>query len=452
MKNLMAWLPVLALVAACSKEGNPVALPTDPSPPGLQLSLRADRSQLVAGSVSPAVLTISALRADGWPAADGTTVTVNTTLGAFSFDGAGKPVQLTTITLAGGHGTTQLFAGTAAGMATVMATAGSVVATLNVPITAAPVVPVANFTFDRDGLTVIFTDTSTGAPDTYRWDFGDGQSSALRNPSHTYASAATYQVALAVTNAGGTSNKAQFVAVSLGARPVAGFDYLISGRQVNFIDASVGATSWNWNFGDGTRDTVRNPIHIYPAPGPYTVTLAASNSAGSNAANKVVTIEAGTPPKAAFTYTIFGQQVNFIDASTGGPIVWQWEFGDGETSRTRSPIHTYAAPGPYTVTLTVVNAADSDSVSQVVTIVPGTPPAAAFTFKPNGLQVNFADASTGGPTSWRWSFGDGSSSTQQNPVHVYAAYGNYTVTLTVTNASGGTTSATQIVTLAAPAP
>src|SRR5205085_11796038 len=182
------------------------------------------------------------------------------------------------------------FPGTAPGTASILASLGTTVASLNLPIAAPPPLPVANFTASMNGLTVLFADASTGSPATYAWDFGDAQTSSERNPSHTYRNAATYPVMLVVTNDAGQSSKTQFITVSVGTAPVAAFDFTITGQQVNFVDASVGATSWQWSFGDSATATVRNPIHSYIAPGAYTVTLAASNAAGTTTANKVVTI------------------------------------------------------------------------------------------------------------------------------------------------------------------
>jgi PKD repeat protein len=450
LKSLSIFL-ALAFAMSCSKEGNPVALPTTPggqSSP-VSLAVKADQSQLIAGTSKPATLTVTATHADGTPAADGTVVSLNTSLGGFSFDTAGKPVQLTTVTLVAGHASVQFFPGKAAGTANIMASLGTTVASLNLPIALAPVPPVANFTFSPNGLTVLFTDTSTGSPVTYTWDFGDAQTSNEHNPSHTYRNAATYPVMLVVSNDGGQSSKSQFVTASLGTPPVASFDATVTGLQVNFVDSSVGATSWQWNFGDGNTATVRNPIHSYIAPGAYTVTLAAANAAGSSTSNKVVTIAPGTPPKAAFSFTVTAQQVNFVDSSTGSPSAWQWSFGDSGTSTARNPIHTYSSAGAFTATLTVSNNFGSDASSQVVTIAPGQPPKSAFTFKTSGLQATFADASTGSPSSWSWTFGDGGQSTQQNPVHTYGAFGNYTVSLLASN-SAGSNSSNQIVTLAPP--
>jgi PKD repeat protein len=451
--RLLLWpAGLLALALSCSKEGNPVALPTAPGGPQspLSLSVKTDRAQLTAGTSVPATITLTATHADGSPAPDGTPVTLNTSLGAFSFDSAGKPVQSATATLVGGRAAVQFFPGAAAGTANIMAAAGTAVAALNLPIVAAPPLPVANFTFAANGLTVLFADASTGSPSGWAWDFGDAQTSSERNPSHTYRSAATYPVMLVVTNAAGQSSKSQFVPVSLGVPPKAAFDFTVTGQQVNFVDMSTDATSWQWSFGDGATSNVRSPVHVYTVAESYTVTLAASNAAGSATANKVVVIAPPKPPKAAFTVAVTGQQANFVDASTDA-LTWQWSFGDGTGGTTRNPIHTYASAGAYTATLTVANTAGSDTAAEVVTIAAGQPPKSAFTFKANGLQVNFADASTGNPATWNWSFGDGSSSTLPNPLHVYPAYGNYTVVLQVANGNGSNSSS-QIVTLTAPAP
>lgn len=447
----LVCLVALLFVAAC-KDGNPVAPPTGtqgPGPDSYTVTVTASRSQVEAKSTGAVTLTVVALRSDGSNAPDGTQVTLNTSLGSFGSDATGKPVQLTTAILSGGRATAQFFAGDTTGIANILASIGTNVGQLNLPIVAAPPVPVADFTFTTANLSVIFTDTSTGSPTSWRWQFGDGNESTDRNPRYSYAAAGSYTVTLTVRNNSGENSKSQFVTVTLGSPPVAAFEFTISGQQVNFVDKSTGGpTSWAWTFGDGTSSNQRNPIHIYPAPGTYTVTLTATNAAGSNATSNVVTITSGTPPTAAFDATVTGRQVNFVDKSTGDPTSWSWDFGDGGTSTSRNPIYTYAAAGTYTVTLTVGNAAGTNSTSKAVKIEPGTPPVAVFQYSTTNRQVNFIDKSTGNPTSWNWNFGDGTSSTQQNPVHLYGAAGNYTVTLTVSNADGSN-STSQIVTIAA---
>ncbi len=152
------------------------------------------------------------------------------------------------------------------------------------------------------------------------------------------------------------------------------------------------------------------------------------------------------PPVAAFTGSPTSGDmpltVNFTDQSTGSPTSWSWTFGDGGTSSAQNPSHTYTAAGTYTVSLTATNAVGSDIETKVgyITVTNPPPPTAAFTGSPTSgtypLNVSFTDQSTGAPTSWDWTFGDGGTSTAQHPSHTYTAAGIYTVSLTVTNAYG----------------
>jgi PKD repeat protein len=153
-----------------------------------------------------------------------------------------------------------------------------------------------------------------------------------------------------------------------------------------------------------------------------------------------------TPPTAAFvgspTSGTIPLTVSFTDQSTGSPTTWSWTFGDGGTSTAQNPDHTYTSAGTYTVSLTVTNAAGSDGFTRNGYISVGTPPppTAAFSGAPTvgtyPLAVSFTDESSGAPTSWSWTFGDGGTSTLANPSHTYTAAGTYTVTLDVTNAYG----------------
>jgi len=152
--------------------------------------------------------------------------------------------------------------------------------------------------------------------------------------------------------------------------------------------------------------------------------------------------------------------VTFTDVSTGQPTAWSWNFGDGGASTERNPAHTYAVAGDFTVTLTVTNDGGSDDVTDVdcVSVAPaagGDPPVAEFTVSTtNGLTpltVQFTDASTEVPTVWNWSFGDGGTSTTQNPGHTYTAAGTFTVGLTARNAYGSDTETrTDLVTVTDP--
>jgi|GEM_PF-4671307 len=156
------------------------------------------------------------------------------------------------------------------------------------------------------------------------------------------------------------------------------------------------------------------------------------------------------PPTAAFSYSPTnpkpGDTVTFTNTSTGSPTSWSWNFGDGGTSSQQNPSHVYTSNGNYTVSLTVANTAGSSSTSKSVSVVAG--PVASFTYTPASpapnQSVSFTDTSSGSPTSRSWSFGDGQTSTAQNPSHVFTPAGNYTVTLTVTNNAGSDTTTRQV--------
>jgi len=138
--------------------------------------------------------------------------------------------------------------------------------------------------------------------------------------------------------------------------------------------------------------------------------------------------------------------IQFIDESTNSPTMWVWSFGDGVTSTYQNPTHTYSTSGTYTVTLTVTNAAGSNTLTKAslitVTGITKAPRASLVSNVTAGavpLTVQFLDNSTNSPTGWAWSFGDGSTSNLQNPVHTYMLVGVYTVTLTSLNAGGSDT-------------
>ncbi len=303
-------------------------------------------------------------------------------------------------------------------------------------------------------VTVAFTDTSTGAPTAWSWDFGDGTTSALRDPIKIYNAAGTYTVRLTVTNAAGKVSTSQTVTVS--AAPAANFtNSLPNGLppvSISFTDTSTGnPASWSWAFGDGASSTLQNPSHIYAAAGTYTINLTVTNPAGSASVSKTLGISpnltAGFTKALAPTTGVAPVTVTFTDTSAGTITGWLWDFGDGTTSNVQVPApKTYNAAGNYSMTLTVTDATGSAGISQTVSVY--STPVASFTKSAaNGvppLTVNFTDTSTGNPVSWSWDFGDGATSTLKNPSKTYTIPQNYTITLTVTNPAG-TASTSQVV-------
>lgn len=148
-----------------------------------------------------------------------------------------------------------------------------------------------------------------------------------------------------------------------------------------------------------------------------------------------------------FTSSRYGSApftVSFADTSYGGtPRTCLWDFGDGSTSTMENPTHTYLSNGEYTVKLTVTNQYGSDTLTRVGYIGVGDPPVPDFAVSPSGgtapLSVSFTDTSKNVPTNWSWNFGDGSTVSGQNPVHVYTTPGNYTVSLHARNPYGEAT-------------
>jgi PKD repeat protein len=180
--------------------------------------------------------------------------------------------------------------------------------------------------------------------------------------------------------------------------------------------------------------------------GTYRFYVTAFNAAGESAASNTASVTLASQPSpvtAAFsvspgtTGTAGSTTFTFTDQSTGAVASRSWNFGDGATATSASPAHVYSSAGQYTVVLTVRDSAGTQSqASRVITISAAPQPlTAAFTYSPGsplaGDPVNFIDQSSGGVTSWLWNFGDGSSSSDQNPVKRFASAGLYNVTLTI---------------------
>ena len=196
------------------------------------------------------------------------------------------------------------------------------------------------------------------------------------------------------------------------------------------------------------------------APGTYSVYVSAFNSAGESASSPTtVTVPQQTQPvSASFMVTpsngtAGSTTFSFIDQSTGSVTSWLWQFGDGFTSQQQNPTHVYANAGNYTVTLQVSGSGTNSTTNRLVTVTaPVMPVTAAFAATPSspkiGAAVTFTDQSAGSPTQWFWWFGDGATSTSQNPAHAYQAAGAYMVTLQVWNATTTSTTSRNVTVVA----
>ena len=303
-------------------------------------------------------------------------------------------------------------------------------------------------------LAVQFTDNSTGTVTSWSWSFGDGGKSASRNPSHTYTSPGNYTPALTVTDPGGTSGpKSALITVSppasganFSAAPTIGTAPL----TVGFTKNSTGIiTSWSWDFGDGATISSENPTHTYEGANTYVATLTVRGPKGfSSSKTTSITVNPVIAPSASFSATpTSGAQplaVSFTDSSTGTITGWSWNFGDGATSNSRNPVHTYTSARTYTATLVVTGPTGLTSANTTsITVTAVAPPTAGLSSTPTTgyapLKVQFTDASTGAVTAWSQDFGDGSTSTQEYPSHTYLTAGTYTVSLTASGPGGSDT-------------
>jgi gliding motility-associated-like protein len=295
---------------------------------------------------------------------------------------------------------------------------------------------------------------------------GDTALNGVYYPSAADDAAGNVSVYFTSTNNGGCRATYDTINVTLIPSPTAAYSSVSACPTfpVVFTDASTSTgtvTGWNWNFGDGSANsTAQNPTHVYGTGGPYTVSLiATSNNGCVDTITQVVNVY--NKPLAAFDANgiCLSDGVQFTDSSSvaGSTISsWSWNFGDGSPANTnQNPFHYYPTAGAWNATLIVQSAQGCiDTAANIIGVLPG--PGANFSIDDPTANVNqtvqFTDLSTNSPVSWFWDFGDSqldSTSTLQNPSHVYTVGGFYDVCLYVTDANGcvDTTCQTEIVSL-----
>lgn len=313
-----------------------------------------------------------------------------------------------------------------------------------------------------DGSPVQFYDlsSSVAGPISYwNWNFGDGTNSVSAAPQHTFPGNGVYQVTLTVTSINGCMNS-YTAPVNVFGLPVP----LISAISNCAYDptsftgvTAVGDTNtyqYLWDFGDGNNSTMQSATHQYQLAGVYTVSLTMTNSNGCTA-TATLPLTVYPAPDAGFTATnaceASGVQITNTSTISSGSIVnYFWDFGDGNNlSGTVNPTHVYNSAGVYTITLVAISDNGcTDTVSYQVTVYPLPVPGFLYGVAEGcgPLAVPFTDSSfvaTGTIVSWHWDFGNGTTSTLQNPVAIYNQSGTYSVTLTVTTDNGCSATVTQ---------
>jgi gliding motility-associated-like protein len=286
----------------------------------------------------------------------------------------------------------------------------------------------------------------------WRWFFGDGNTSSLQSPVHTYATPGPKEVKLVVLGNNGCWSDTARQTINVGTYPIANFNAsdVCEGSAVNFQDAStvtVGTlNSWTWDFGDNNGSTAQNPSHTYATTGPKTITLLVKTQEGCASPPIVKTVNVRPIPdvSALFSDTCVNNAMQFrgINNKPSVPVQdWYWALGDGTTSTNQNFSHTFTAGGQYTVKLKInpVYGCPLDTIRQTITI--GTVPVAAFDAADvcEGAPVVFTDRSavqTGTINSWNWNFGNNNTSSLQNPAETYASTGTYPVVLNITTREG----------------
>jgi PKD repeat protein len=358
----------------------------------------------------------------------------------------------------------------------------------------------ANPTNGTVPLAVSFTsaglDSSNNPVSNWSWTFGDGGTSTAQNPSHTYNNSGTFFVALIETNAGGVpvagaaaSLTASPPTLTFTADPTTGFVPL----AVNFTSAGVDSagnamSGWSWTFGDGTASTAPNPSHIYTNPGTFSLTLFATNNLGETVIGSgLASITTAQAAQVQFTYTNIngaltitgytgsGGAVTIPSSANGLPVT-----GIGAVALANfAGMTSVLIPGSisdigqfafaycsglrnlyFEGNAPTFGGAVFDQDSATAYYLPGTAGWAGLgslfvTFKELGaisvtagatngvvpLTVNFTsagvDSATNPVSNWNWIFGDGTTSTAQNPSHIYTSSGSFSVVLFETNNIGG---------------
>ncbi len=346
--------------------------------------------------------------------------------------------------------------GTYAVTLTVTSAAGCT-STTNQNITISPL-PVAEFATTNVclGASNQYTDNSTvssGNISEWIWDFGDGSTGTSASTNHTYTNPGTYTTTLiSVTNNNCRDTISHSVIVN--GLPVANFTAANACAEslINFANTSTSAygtiTSYNWNFSNGSYSTVSDPSLQFTNPGNYTVSLIATTAFGcSDTTIQSITIFPNPIAAFATTNACTNSNIGIVNTSniSSGSIQNNfWTFGDNTTSNAILPTHFYSTAGTYPITLVVTSDLGCrDTISgsanaHPLPVVGLTPESVCL-----GVDVDFLNSSTsssGGVTTWDWSFGDGSTSNVYQPSHNYTNPGNYTVQLTATSNFGCTAS------------
>ncbi len=286
------------------------------------------------------------------------------------------------------------------------------------------------------------------------WFFGDGTASYnILNPNKVYTTPGVYTVKLINTYNGcsDTIVKIDYITIIEGTSPSISVDMpppagCESTAVVNFTNSTPGTSQILWMFGDGGTSADQNPSHTFNSNGVYQVIVTITDSMGCTSRITVTTQVNSIAPVPAFTNEAVScpqVPVKFTNLTPGQAASYYWNFGDGQTSGDKSPLHTYSQPGTYSVSLTVTNPNGCDSTITKVNCITIDNVTADFsvnrTFSPCPPFVTIFTSWANKPElDYLWDFGDGTTDTAANPTHIYFHPGIFTVKLFVTSPIGCT--------------
>lgn len=301
------------------------------------------------------------------------------------------------------------------------------------------------------GETLEIIDNSSGPIATYDWDFGDGTTTLVENPTHAFTAEGPYTVTLTLTAIDQCSTT-QSVDVLVNPIPNAQFSSSLacSGQDVTFTDESTVSdgfiNAWSWDFSNGSSSVSENPTQQFATEGIYPTALVVTTAAGCSD-TVVVDVDVHRTPQLSLLPepTCTGYE-NLISVMGDTAIVaqWNWVFGDGYTGAGHYTTHVYADHGDYPVELNVVSVDGcTATVADQVEVFPSPEPGyvASENIGCAPLDVAFTNNSTIASgysiSSYEWIFGDGNGSSEENPSHTYTTNGDFNVSLIATTATGG---------------
>ncbi len=313
--------------------------------------------------------------------------------------------------------------------------------------------PSPSFTFSLkcQGDSVIFVDNTvyacgSGSGLQFHWNFGDATTSNVQHARHHYSSAGTYNVKFRISLSGGFKDSITKVVVfNIRSTPNFSATNECFPAATTFTNTSTGFASLAWSFGDASTSTTTNTsfTKTYATAGTYSAKLVSTSTFGCKD-SLIKTVNVFSKPKATFSVSnnCLGVSTSFNNSSSGASV-YQWTFGDANTSTATNPTNTYATAGTYTVKLKITSTNGClDSTTNTVTIHPK--PVADFSAANvcNGFTSTFTNNSTGAST-YSWDFGNGNTSTTASPTYTYPTAGTYNVTLTATTSNGCTHAVTK---------